>query len=223
MTLGHNVLPVVFDELCPLLGGVFGVVACAASVDLGWLTGAAEVFDKRLTRLVLRLVFAEAKSRTDSAEAKRQAADCGEHHRVLPLLRRAVTPEVPPQGEAFKGVVVARLDVVGAVDRLDYILGDFLAREQVDDGRLILAESIAEQEYLKLGVGYVTERAAVCDRHRRVGLNVYRERFHQSRQLLPQRSPKSSSALRPPERRSPSRVLMRLFSPAATPLLPLFS
>ena len=47
--------------------------------------------------------------------------------------------------------------------------------------------------------------------------------LHQSRQLAapPVRSPKSSSALWPPDRRSPSSILMTLLRPALTPMLPL--
>ena len=57
MPLGHDVLPVILNELRPLFGCVFGVVSLPAAVGRGRLARAAEVFNERLARLVLGLVL----------------------------------------------------------------------------------------------------------------------------------------------------------------------
>ena len=99
--LSDHIHAVVFAEKLPLGSVVVGQVAGAPAVDLGWLAGRAEVFDKGLALLHLKGVLRLLQGRTEGTQLSGQAAVQCVHHAALPLLEPE-HPLLPAQAHGLR-------------------------------------------------------------------------------------------------------------------------
>ena len=175
--LSHfNVAPAVLHEPRPLIMGMMWHVSRSAAVGNRWLAGLAEVADER--RALFDLLVLQPERRTYSVQAQGQTVVCGQNHRVFPLLRREVPPQVLAQGGPLKCGVVCDLDCVrveqAGNDVLVFIVF-VVGAGQIKHPNGFVVPCVCDQEDLEVIALDVLEGASLCNVHAAVGFDVYQK------------------------------------------------
>ena len=177
--LRHDVLPVVLDELRPLVGRVLGEVARPPAVRLRRLARLAEIADERFAAQVLALVLRQLERHADARERWRQAVVRRERLVARPLrFVNELRPDVP-DARHFKIRVERALAVRRVDEHVLHVHGQELHAGLCEVERLHVAavNGIREKQNPKrIGVHVFAD--TVLDRIAAICLDVDKEIFH---------------------------------------------